>query len=123
MSDRDQYKDKYGSWAGNPAGRKPDYKLCCFEVFPSGRGGIWHQCNKKRGFGPDGAYCKIHDPDYVEMKRKKEHKEYVLKTNKQRYQWHGKNFFDALEVIANGHNDPRSLAVEVIDKFKSGEIK
>jgi hypothetical protein len=121
VSDRDHYKDKYGSWAGNNAGSKPDFNKCCEEVWSSDRWSRASQCSKSRGFGPEKAYCKIHDPSYVEEKSRKQKEEYIKKVNKQRYQWHGKEFFLVLETIANGHNDPRSLAMEVIKNFKDGE--
>lgn len=123
MSDKNHYKEKYGNWAGNPAGRAPDFKRCCEEVWSKERFSISSQCRKPRGYGPEKAYCKIHDPDYVKEKSIKQRQEYIERVNKERYKWHGREFFNALEIIANGHNDPRTLATEVIKKFKDGETK
>jgi hypothetical protein len=51
----------YGSWAGNPKGRKEDIARCIEEVWPNERMSfIAHQCQRKRGYGPDGLYCKQH---------------------------------------------------------------
>lgn len=118
----DLYKDGYGKWSGNPKGHAPDYTLCCEEVWE--RNMRWsraYQCSKKRGHGPDGAYCKQHDPDVVKARQEKSEKRAREKINKERYKLYGRTFFDALEKIANGHNDARGLAQEVIADFKEGE--
>ncbi len=116
------YPKSYNVWAGNPAGVRPDYTRCCEAVVPNERGGSWHQhqCNRKRGFGPDEAYCKQHDPAAAQKRREASDRKYNEEFNKRRYEWHGKKFFDALQVIANGHNDARQLAKDVIDEFMKG---
>ena len=50
---------RYGAWAGFPKGRQEDKQRCVAEV--QDRTG-WHfyQCSRKRGFGPDGEWCKQH---------------------------------------------------------------
>ena len=53
-----RYQHRYSVWAGNPAGSTPDYERCC-EVVSNGIG-LTKQCSRKRGFGPDNAYCKQH---------------------------------------------------------------
>lgn len=115
------YKPRYGQWAGRPNGAAPDYTCCCEEVFPAGRGELHHQCRKKRGYGPDAAYCKQHDPDAVKARKAAADEKYRIQHNRQRYQWNARTFYAALEQIANGHNDARGLAQEVIAKFKEGE--
>lgn len=119
--DNTAYKPRYGDWAGNPQGHRPDYDACCFEVFPNERGAIPHQCRKKRGFGPGLAYCKQHDPGAVQARRDAADEKYRVESNKRRYQWYGRAFYDALEQIANGHNDARGLAQQIIAEFKAGE--
>ena len=54
MSDR-----RYGCWGGNPKGSAENITKCISEVHDSG---AWlrRQCSRKRGFGPDGEYCKVH---------------------------------------------------------------
>lgn len=49
----------YGQWAGHPKGTPEDLTRCITEVWPP-RG--WHpyQCQRKRGHGKDGLYCKQH---------------------------------------------------------------
>ncbi len=51
---------KYGSWAGNPKGNPEDKTRCVAEVWPHSSGWIPYQCLRKRGFGPNGEYCKQH---------------------------------------------------------------
>lgn len=50
----------FGKWAGDLEGRPEDTTRCIEEVgwrdyWPVGR-----QCSRKRGYGPEGAYCKQH---------------------------------------------------------------
>lgn len=121
MSKKGHYKSKYGAWAGNSRGQPPDYNFCCAEItYYIGQWPHQKQCGKKCGYGPDGAYCKVHDPKAVEERREKSDARYREKTNKERYQWYGKTFYDALEQIANGHNDAMGLAKAVIKKFQEG---
>ena len=47
----------YGKWAGNPSGTKEDPSKCVVEVY---RGIRFYQCARKRGYGPNGMYCKQH---------------------------------------------------------------
>jgi len=56
----DHYKARYGQWAGNSRGNAPDYTRCAEEVWNCAQGMISSQCSRKRGHGPDGAYCKQH---------------------------------------------------------------
>ena len=51
---------RYGAWVGNPDGRPEDKTHCIEEVWPQGRGWIPYQCQRKRGHGKDGLYCKQH---------------------------------------------------------------
>lgn len=56
---------RYGVWAGMPEGAKEDKTRCIEEVWGGGRGMDLYQCSKKRGHGPEGLYCGIHDPAKV----------------------------------------------------------
>lgn len=110
------YKARYGAWAGFPEGNKPDLERCCETLqdrfHPGG-----YQCTRKRGYGPDKAYCKQHDPDAVKARRAKADAEYQIKRYAEAAKWYGPTFLDALRKIAAGHNDPRSLAKEIVDDF------
>jgi hypothetical protein len=50
---------RYGKWSGNPGGRLEDLTRCTEEVWPT-TGWIPYQCQKKRGHGENGEYCKQH---------------------------------------------------------------
>ena len=50
---------RYGVWDGNAEGYACNPKLCIQEVFPR-PALIPLQCARKRGHGPEGAYCKKH---------------------------------------------------------------
>ena len=49
----------YDVWAGNPKGIPEDPARC---IAPVRNWSGWHfyQCQKKRGHGTDGLYCKQH---------------------------------------------------------------
>lgn len=119
--DNSLYKKAYGKWGGRPEGSRPDYDCCCVGVWPNERGSIEHQCRNKRGYGPGLSYCKTHDPASVKAREDKSQAKFRAQYNADRYGWHGKTFFDALQKIADGHNDARGLAQEVIAEFKRGE--
>ncbi len=53
---------RYGQWARNEKGYPEDTTRCIKEVHEQGRGGGFYQCQNKRGYGPDGLYCKKHIP-------------------------------------------------------------
>lgn len=51
----------YGAWTGDPEGRPEDPTRCIEKVWPPmWDGGPPYQCQRKRGYGPDGLYCKQH---------------------------------------------------------------
>lgn len=119
MSDTEHYQKSYGMNMGKHG---PDFERCCVEVGRDmGRWTQFGQCSKKRGFGPDKAFCKIHDPDVVKARREKAEAAYNVKRNQERYSWYGRHFFDALKEIADGHNDARGHAQAVIDEFMKGQ--
>jgi hypothetical protein len=115
------YKKEYGINMGRQG---PDFSRCCVEVSASiGLHTSWYQCNRKRGHGPNGDYCKQHDPDAVKARSDKSRAAYLEKINKERYGWHGKKFYNVLKQIAEGHNDARGLARETIAEFEAGAYK
>lgn len=124
MAKLDHYPKNYGSWAGRPDGVKPNYQCCAAEVSRSeGNWTRFSQCTRKCGHGPDGAFCKTHDPVAVERRRDKSTAAWKAKWNAERYQLHGETFFNALQKIADGYNDARGLAQEVIEEFHKGAMK
>lgn len=51
---------KYNQWAGNPKGNPEDKTHCIEEVWSKDGFGMSYQCNRKRGYGTDGLFCKQH---------------------------------------------------------------
>lgn len=53
---------RYGEWAGRPNGMPEDPARCIKTVWPAylSRGMISAQCQRKRGHGEGGLYCKQH---------------------------------------------------------------
>jgi hypothetical protein len=98
----------------------PDPDRCCEEITVN-RGGwpAWSQCSRPRGHGPEQAYCKQHDPD-VALKRAAA----VAEREKEAFQkrcleWDAPRLLHALCRIADGHNDPRSIAAEVVARHRT----
>jgi hypothetical protein len=55
---------RYGCWAGLPNGVPEDKARCIEEVWRSeGNHSYHYQCQRKRGHGPEGLYCKTHTPE------------------------------------------------------------
>ena len=94
----------------------------CAEGVSTGDGWGYFQCSRKRGHGPEQAYCKQHDPDAVKAKREarraKWRAEYDAKDKAREAELAatqlGKDAIAALQAIADGHNDPRGLAQSVM---------
>lgn len=61
---------RYGCWAGRPNGTPEDPTRCVKEIHTGERGMGFRQCSRKRGYGPNNLYCKIHVPATLEAKRK-----------------------------------------------------
>ena len=54
----DEAKSKrYGTWAGDPKGRKYDQTRCAYEVM---HGHLFSQCNFRNGKGINNLYCGTH---------------------------------------------------------------
>jgi hypothetical protein len=52
-------KRRYGAWAGNPNGHAERWGDCIAEV-ADGVSYLFHQCRRRRGYGPDQRFCKQH---------------------------------------------------------------
>lgn len=109
----------YNRWAGRPAGVREDCTRCIMSVSDGQRWPRYHQCDRKRGFGPDGLYCKQHDPAVAEARRKEADRRAEEKWNNRpeaRMRRALESAQAALRAIADGHNDPRTLARETLEK-------
>ena len=52
---------RYGRWAGNAVGQAEDVARCIEDVLQRPPHlPIFYQCDRKRGHGPNGEYCKQH---------------------------------------------------------------
>lgn len=118
----------------NRYGRSPDMKNCRASVHSPGDGWHPHQCTRKatifrcvEGHKGEIGFCRQHDPDAVKARRDASYAAYQA-------EWAAKNAEHerqkqigaandaaktALERIAAGHNDPRSLAAEVLALYPS----
>lgn len=105
---------------GRTFGNKPNYKegFCIESVSDGGRWPSFHQCSRKATV--DGAWCKVHSPEYLAEKRRIEREKYETQskasTRKWFFQSKGESFYDALQQIANGHNDARGFAEDVLKR-------
>ena len=108
------YRERYGQWSGNERGREPDRSRCCVDVY-SGGSMISSQCSRKNGYGPEGAYCKQHDPAEVEHRRIVSNYKYRL-DNHNRTMRRLASVLPVIKAIAEGHNDPRALCQEWLDE-------
>jgi hypothetical protein len=105
----------YGKWAGNPAGQRED-KLRCIEVVTDRYKS--RQCLRERKCGPDGLYCKQHDPIKIAERAAKKRAAWDAKWEADRMRLRAPEAYrQALESIAAGHNDPRGLAIETLACF------
>ena len=59
----DDGKWYYCRWSGLPKGTMEDPERCLYSVHDEGMSVLSHQCRRKRGFGPDGLFCKQHGKD------------------------------------------------------------
>lgn len=86
----------------------PEDKKCCIEeIWSKDRWPRPYQCSKKRGCGPNGEYCKIHDPAMVEKREKERMAKYEEQSKQQHRHWLAANIgylmikhgFDTLEKV------------------------
>ena len=56
----DAEKHRYRVFAGSPNGTAYNSLRCAAEVHDGGRAGLFNQCGRKPGYGPDHIYCAQH---------------------------------------------------------------
>lgn len=122
------HKKAYGVWRGRPMGNSAKADKCCTEVHD---GYVSRQCSRPRGYGPEEAYCKQHDPAAVKAKHEARNAKWQAQydASKRRAEVAKENerrgaiyplLIATLQSIANGHNDPASLAREVLESERAG---
>lgn len=83
--------------------------------------GGWHhyQCSRKRGHGPEQAFCKQHSPDAKKARKDAQEARWRVEQEERRKARAIRSAKDealnACRAIAAGHNDPRGLAQKVVD--------
>lgn len=88
----------------------------CQEPHVAAQGGWrFYQCKKAAMAG--SRFCKQHDPDEVKKRDQQRQARSDREWRKRRIELNGDRFMRALKQIADGHNDPRALAQETLDKF------
>jgi len=85
-----------------------------------GRWPNFGQCCRAATKGSD--FCKQHHPEAVEARRREATERERERWNVRRVELWGGRFKAALEKIAEGHNDPRSLAEEVLSMFRGSGL-
>ena len=109
------HRQSYGKWGGNPRGTRADPARCAESVTPNERFAIPHQCRKARGYGPDEAFCKQHDP----AARAKAYADKRRDEKLRHFRTAGSDaLVTALQAIADGNNDPRTLARETLAAWR-----
>lgn len=100
---------------------KPNHRPDRCAETVSDRHGFWHssQCSRKRGHGPEQAFCKQHSPEAKAEREAKWQEKYDAERKAYRRERlineAKSSALDACRQIAAGHNDPRELAQAVID--------
>ena len=92
--------------------------MCCEEICVQGGWPLFHQCTKSRGYGPEQAYCKVHDPVYVAKKKDAAKEKASAASKRDNVAWAAQRLFNALCRIADGDNDPVSIAHEAIKDLR-----
>ncbi len=112
--------------------RKPNMAQCRASVWDRQ---VWsrdYQCSRKATCervvdGQTYGFCKQHDPVVGEARRKETHqrwdREAAERAENRRIEALMPECKAALEKIAAGHNDPRSLAIEILAKFAPRKAK
>jgi len=105
------FRENYGRYHTNA----PDYSRCAASVPDAGSSFGSHQCRRKNGHGPDGAWCKTHDPVACAEREKAKHEDWRRRHERQCREFaFREDCIRAITEIADGHNDPRGLAMGII---------
>lgn len=95
-----------------------DPARCQHEVYVSENGWPrYYQCSRKHLDGEQ--FCKMHMPDAIAERQRKSDARSKEAWNKRMMEVYGHLFFEALRKIADGDNNPRETAREVIARFES----
>ena len=100
-------------------GERADFGKCSKRVYDRH---VWsgYPCGRK-AVGSHGL-CGIHSPE-AEARRKQKSDAYYAEQRQQsdaraaaeKFRRHSRSFYDALKLIVDGHNDPRTVARKAIE--------
>ncbi|MFN7882814.1 MAG: hypothetical protein ACK5PF_07350 [bacterium] len=109
------FRPAYGRYGHD----RPDFARCADSVYSGDAWSGAKQCSRKNGHGPDGAFCKQHDPvalaakqvaRFAAWKRESDQKaREIVFTSESK---------TAIRAIAEGHNDPMTLAREILARYE-----
>lgn len=105
---------RYGGHWGK---RREDTTRCITAIWNS-RWRHNEQCKRPRGHGPDGLHCKQHDPAAQKASAEARTRRWAEKSasiNRPRRQNEAAR--EALQQIANGHDDPAVLASDLLKRW------
>lgn len=94
-------KLRYNRWGGNPNGTAYNPKKCAGNCYDN-HTRLFSQCRNSPGFGPDGIFCKKHDPDYIAKKQAERNAKDEAKWKASRPSVYGKALFDLLKESQAG---------------------
>lgn len=81
----------------------------------------YHQCyNQARFPAGDPRWCKVHNPEEVKARDVAAKEKWDADWNRRRVEIWGPKFKAVLQQVADGHNDARRLAQELLDEFEKG---
>lgn len=114
-SPREDGKRYYGTWAGNPKGN-PEVEGRCLQTVGRdvGRWTQFGQCDRKNGHGPDGAFCKQHDPEKIIERNRIADEKSNAQWEARKLEIYGGTFAKALMEIFKGHNNPSERAAQAL---------
>lgn len=116
----DEFKAQYPKYYGRAyAPITPDFNRCAGRVGSAGSFGGSCQCSRKHGHGPQGAWCKTHDPVAREEKR-------MTRLAAERAKWARDAAIralrserdDIIRKIAEGHDNPRELCADWLKRWR-----
>jgi hypothetical protein len=103
------------SWKRKPA---IDFARCRAQTYDNVSRNF-SQCSRKKVIERDGVgYCKQHDPEAEKARDAVRREREMAEARTRERQWKRPlEYRDALREIANGHNDPRTVAREALEQW------
>lgn len=99
----------------------------CVKMVHYADGFYTHQCTRKRGYRPDGEYCKQHDPAQVKAREEKREKAFQEEWKRKKMSWAkdkvNRQGFDICKMLvdANSIDDLKAIkrkAHELMDEYE-----